>query len=200
MADTTLPTVTVAVTTPTLLTQNGQATATSLQIAEHFGKRHDNVIRAIRNLEVPDDYRDLNFEAAITRVPGPKGALRDEPMYRITRDGFALLAMGFTGKEAMRWKLAYITAFNAMEAKLRSLYVEPLVNDKQFRMGIPMHLKFKLQEQSRRTMRELLAEPAPEAKRNLYWQLQQINDALGIPTEAMAALGVAAPALEGGAA
>lgn len=200
MADTTLPAVTAEVATPTLLMADGQPTATSLQVAEHFGKRHRDVLRAIRDLDCSEGYRERNFALTMQAVPGPKGAMRDEPMYRITRDGFAFLAMGFTGKEAARWKEAYINAFNAMEAKLRSLYVEPLVNDKQFRMGIPMHLKFKLQEQSRRTMRELLAEPAPAAKRNLYWQLHQINDALGIPTESMAALDVAAPALEGGAA
>lgn len=83
-----------------------------------------------------------------------------------------------------------------------SAIVKPLIDPNTPLEAIEAELerKFKLQEQSRRTMRELLAEPAPEAKRNLYWQLQQINDALGIPTEAMAALGVAAPALEGGAA
>ena len=114
MADTTLPAVTAEVTPPALLMADGQPTATSLQVAEHFGKRHGDVIRAIRNLGCSDGYRERNFALTINRVPGPKGALRDEPMYHITRDGFALLAMGFTGKEAMRWKEAYIAAFNAM--------------------------------------------------------------------------------------
>jgi len=36
----------------------------------------------------------------------------------MTRDGFTLIVMGFTGKEAMAWKLRYIEAFNAMEAEL----------------------------------------------------------------------------------
>lgn len=39
-------------------------------------------------------------------------------MYIIFRDGFTLLAMGYTGPEAMRFKLAYIEAFNRMEAEL----------------------------------------------------------------------------------
>ncbi len=185
-------TVTQEVTSPALEARNGQITATSLQVAEHFKKRHGDVLRAIKNLDVPDDYRQRNFASA--KYLDEQGKPRD--IYHITRDGFALLAMGFTGKEAMRWKLAYIAAFNAMEAHLKSLYVEPMVNDKQFRMGIPMHLKFKLQEQSRRTMRELLAETAAAARRNLYWQLRQINDALGIPTEsADQLLGADAPAL-----
>ena len=204
MADTTLPAVTAEVTPPALLMADGQPTATSLQVAEHFGKRHGDVIRAIRNLGCSDGYRERNFALTINRVPGPKGALRDEPMYHITRDGFALLAMGFTGKEAMRWKEAYIAAFNAMEARLKSLYVEPLVDDKQFRDGIPLHMKFKLQEQSFQIMGRLMAEQRAAARRNLYWQLRQVNDALGIPTEsAEQLLGTDAPALpvqEGGAA
>lgn len=204
MADTTLPAVTAEVTPPALLMADGQPTATSLQVAEHFGKRHGDVIRAIRNLGCSDGYRERNFALTINRVPGPKGALRDEPMYHITRDGFALLAMGFTGKEAMRWKEAYIAAFNAMEARLKSLYVEPLVEGKQFRNGIPLHMKFKLQEQSFQIMGRLMTERQAAARRNLYWQLRQVNDALGIPTEsAEQMLGTDAPALpvqEGGAA
>lgn len=83
-----------------------------------------------------------------------------------------------------------------------SRLVKPLINPNTPPEAIEAELerKFALQEQSYRTMRELLSESAPEAKRELYWKLRQINDALGIPTEAMAALGVAAPALEGGAA
>ena len=204
MADTTLPAVTAEVTLPALLMADGQPTATSLQVAEHFGKRHGDVIRAIRNLGCSDGYRERNFALTINRVPGPKGALRDEPMYHITRDGFALLAMGFTGKEAMRWKEAYIAAFNAMEARIKSLYVEPLVEGKQFRNGIPLHMKFKLQEQSFQIMGRLMTERQAAARRNLYWQLRQVNDALGIPTEsAEQMLGTDAPALpvqEGGAA
>lgn len=200
MADTTLPAVTTEVASPTLEAHSGHVTASSLQVAEHFGKRHGDVIRAIRNLDIPDEFSRRNFASA--KYLDEQGKPRDS--YHITRDGFALLAMGFTGKEAMRWKLAYIAAFNAMEARLKSLYVEPLVDDKQFRNGIPMHMKFKLQEQSFQIMGRLMAEQRAAARRNLYWQLRQVNDALGIPTESAAQLlGADAPALpvlEGGAA
>ena len=77
MADTTLPAVTAEVTLPTLEAHKGHVTATSLQVAEHFGKRHTHVLRAIKNLDIPDDYRQPNFGLTINRVPGPKGALRD---------------------------------------------------------------------------------------------------------------------------
>ena len=166
------------VTSPALEARAGQITATSLQVAEHFQKRHTNVIRAIRNLEVPDEFNRLNFEPVA--YVDEKGERR--PMYHITRDGFALLAMGFTGKESMRWKLAYISTFNAMEAKLRALYVSPLLSQNEFRSGIKLQTKLQLMEQSRSTMHALVQETCPHAKENLYFQLRYVNDALGIPT------------------
>ena len=171
-------TVAQEVTSPALEARNGHITATSLQVAEHFGKLHKNVIRAIRNLEVPEEFNALNFEPV--EYFDEKGERRR--MYHITRDGFALLAMGFTGTEAMRWKLAYIATFNAMEAKLRALYVTPLLSQSEFRNGIKLQTKLQLMELSRSTMTALVQESCPHAKENLYFQLRSINDTLGIPT------------------
>lgn len=183
-------TVAQEVTSPALEARAGQITATSLQVAEHFQKRHTNVIRAIRNLEVSDEFGRLNFEpSTYLNEQGKK-----QPMYHVTRDGFAMLAMGFTGKEAARWKEAYISTFNAMETKLRALYVSPLLSQNEFRNGIKLQTKLKLMEQSRTTMQALVHETNPHAKRNLYWQLRQINDTLGIPTDsAEQLLGMDAP-------
>lgn len=164
---------------PALNAHSGQITATSLQVAEHFGKRHADVIRAIRNLGCSDEFTERNF--ALSEFIDSSG--RSLPLFHITRDGFAMLAMGFTGKEAMHWKEAYISTFNAMEAKLRALYVEPLVSDKEFRQGISLRDRLTLQEQSRQIAIKLQAETIPAVRRNLYWQLRQVNDALGIPTE-----------------
>lgn len=106
---------------------NGKVTTTSLKIAEIFGKRHDNVIRDIKNLEIPEKWRLLNFEETVRERPNPSEAKPiQSKMYTITRDGFTLLAMGFTGKKAMQFKIAYIEAFNAMEAKLRELQAAPV--------------------------------------------------------------------------
>lgn len=118
MADTTIGT-SVAIATPDLKIIDGQITTTSLQIAEHFGKQHKDVLRAIKNLlkELPEGYQ-RNFALIQIDVDLGMGRTRKDPAYRITRDGFTLLAMGFTGKEALQWKLAYITAFNKMEAEL----------------------------------------------------------------------------------
>lgn len=106
----------VAAIAPQLTVTDGVITTTSLQVAEHFGKRHDVVLRAIRNLECSGDFRLRNFaESVYVNEQG-----KEQPCFRITRDGFAFLAMGFTGKEAAQWKEAYITAFNKMETTLRS--------------------------------------------------------------------------------
>lgn len=192
MADTTLPAVTAEVTTPTLHMADGKPTATSLQVAEHFGKQHKTVLRAIRNLGCSAAFTERNL--ALSEFVDSTG--RRLPMYHITRDGFALLAMGFTGKEAMRWKEAYITAFNAMEAKLRSFYVAPLVDDKQFRNGIPLHMKLKLQEQGQDLLCKLRQAATPGDRRGLYAQLLQVNESLGLPTEnAESLLGPDAPML-----
>lgn len=98
---------------------DGQPVTTSLDVARHFGKRHDNVIKAIRALEIPADLHALNFEEMSHPVSIGNGATRQELAFNMTRDGFTLLCMGFTGKEAMKWKVAYITAFNRMEQALR---------------------------------------------------------------------------------
>lgn len=92
----------------------GQPTTNSLDVAERFGKRHDNVIKAIRNLDCSPQFALLNFEECSR--PGANN--KPEPYFRMTRDGFTFLCMGFTGKEAAKWKEAYINAFNKMEAAL----------------------------------------------------------------------------------
>ncbi|WP_061289909.1 Rha family transcriptional regulator [Azotobacter vinelandii] len=98
---------------------DGKATTTSIDIARHFGKQHKNVLKAVRDLlpELPSDHQ-RNFAPMIIEVEIGKGAIRKDPAYRITRDGFTLLAMGFTGKRALQFQLAYIDAFNRMEERL----------------------------------------------------------------------------------
>ena len=95
---------------------DGKPVTTSLKVADVFGKQHKDVLRAIRELEVPEDFNERNF--APVEYTDAKGEKR--PMYYITRDGFTLLAMGFTGKNAMEFKIAYIEAFNEMETRLRN--------------------------------------------------------------------------------
>ena len=97
-----------------------RACCTSLDVAETFGKRHDNVLKDIRELGCSDEFRLLNFEeSAYFNVQNKK-----QPMFCMTRDGFTLLAMGYTGELAMKFKEAYIKQFNAMEKILRGKLVE----------------------------------------------------------------------------
>ncbi|MGZ8257060.1 MAG: Rha family transcriptional regulator [Gallionella sp.] len=105
---------------PSVSLVNGHVTTTSSKIAEHFGKRHDTVLRAIANLECSNEYRLRNFaETVISRENPSGGAPIQSVAYSITRDGFVFLAMGFTGKEAAQWKEAYISAFNSLEAQIQ---------------------------------------------------------------------------------
>ncbi len=121
MADATIG-ASVATLAPELAVIDGHITTTSLQVAQHFGKRHADVIRAIKNLGAPEEFNERNF--ALVEYTDEKGERR--PAYRITRDGFTILAMGFTGKEAMQWKIAYITAFNQMERELIARTTRPV--------------------------------------------------------------------------
>lgn len=103
-------------TAPVIQVVNGHAVTTSLDLAHYFNKRHDNVIQKIKTLECSPSFAALNFQASeYTDISG-----RKLPCYLITRDGFAFLAMGFTGKRAAAFKEAYISAFNEMEQTLKS--------------------------------------------------------------------------------
>lgn len=92
-----------------------QAVTTSLKVAEIFEKRHDHIIRDISNLskDVP------NFGEMFVQSYEPDSYGRKRRMFYMNRDGFTLLAMGFTGSKAMEFKLKYIEAFNKMEQIVR---------------------------------------------------------------------------------
>jgi Rha family phage regulatory protein len=114
----------------------GRAMTTSRQVAHHFDKRHDNVLRDIENLDCSPQFNALNFEGVAYK--DDKGETRKE--YQITRDGFVYVAMGFTGKRAAQFKEAYIYAFSEMEYKLyrqaqTPLQKEPLMLNDLFSMG-----------------------------------------------------------------
>ena len=95
--------------------ENQQIVTDSRQIAENFGKEHKHVLEAIRNILVAENSATKFFMESEHEYRGQKF-----PMYLMNRDGFTLLAMGFTGKQALEWKLKYIKAFNDMEAELKA--------------------------------------------------------------------------------
>lgn len=97
-----------------VIIQNRQAVTTSLQVAESFEKRHDNVLREIEGLLKIEEAQNY-FHEGTYEHPQNKQQYR---MFYMNRDGFTLLAMGFTGQKAMQFKLKYIQAFNEMERQL----------------------------------------------------------------------------------
>ena len=113
---------------PVLAVVNGVPTTTSLDVAGHFGKRHERVLDAIRTL-LPQLPAEAKHNFVLSEYADATG--RALPAYRITRDGFTLLAMGFTGARALEFKLAYLDAFNRLEAEVaqRALPAPTVVPD-----------------------------------------------------------------------
>lgn len=89
----------------------------SRRVAKHFGKRHDNVLRAIKKMGCSELFAKLNFEVCFENNELQNG--KPLKFYRMTKDGFLLLVMGFTGRAAMTVKEAYIAAFNAMAEHIK---------------------------------------------------------------------------------
>ena len=94
--------------------ENGIPLVSTLQISQHFGKKHKHVLDTINVLR----------KSAPDLISGPKirpaeyldGQGKPRPCFLVDRDIFSLLAMGFTGKAALEWKIRYIEAFNVLEA------------------------------------------------------------------------------------
>ena len=101
-----------------LKNENGQIVVSSRMVAERFGKQHKHVLDSIEELikGVAEKSADLFI---YTQYQHPQNK-QWYPEYLMTRDGFTLLAMGFTGKEALKFQLAYIEAFNKMEEALKN--------------------------------------------------------------------------------
>lgn len=139
-----------------LTISNGQPTASSRDVAEHFGKEHKNVLRDIENLigGLPNfEHTPMFFK---TTYLHPQNG-QEYPMYLMNRDGFTLLAMGFTGKEALEWKIKYINAFNAMEQELRS--PKPMTANEMFSLQAQINLD------NEREIKELKGRTAENEKR-----------------------------------
>ena len=96
-------------------TEDGELVVTSRQVAEDFGKEHRNVVRAIENLTAQNSaVKNIMIKSTFDH----RGNEYTE--YLLTRDGFSLLVMGFTGSRALEWKLKYIEAFNKMEQAIKN--------------------------------------------------------------------------------
>lgn len=104
---------------------SNQVVTDSRSVAEHFGKRHDHVIRDIETIigGLPKIGDTPQMFYKTTYIHEQNG--QTYPMYLINRDGFSLLVMGFTGEKALEWKLKYINAFNEMEKAIKTPQLTP---------------------------------------------------------------------------
>lgn len=101
--------------TDLVIMKDRQAVTSSLNVAENFEKRHDHVLRDIDGAE-----KDVpNFGEMFFELNEPDSYGRERRVIYMNRDGFTILAMGFTGKKALQFKLKYIEAFNQMEEHIK---------------------------------------------------------------------------------
>lgn len=112
--------------TPIVTIKNNAVVANSLDVAIYFGKSHFHVLRDIDGLIATSPACASSFGLTSFDTPMPRGGTRSERAFDMTRDGFTLLAMGFTGKKALQFKLRYIEQFNAMEAELKAPAFAPI--------------------------------------------------------------------------
>ena len=104
-----------------ITTYNGSLVVSSRRVADNFGKQHKHVLEAIENIKAENSALiDMFYETSYKAGTG-----KSYKEYLMNRDGFSLLVMGFTGKEAMEWKIKYINAFNEMERKLAKPQLTP---------------------------------------------------------------------------
>ena len=144
------------------LTAEGQPAVRSDIVAYHFKRSHKNVLRDIAKLrsKCPESFHRLNFEPMFIETQIGNGATRKDRAYLLTRDGFSLLVMGFTGAEAVRWKLRYIEAFNSLEAAALAQRAE-LARESGYLQGL---------DAGRASVAPLLDEMRGETAR-LFWKL-----------------------------
>ena len=179
------------------LTAEGQPAVRSDIVAYHFKRNHRDVLRDIRKLRAkcPESFFRRNF--APVEYADSKGEKR--PAYLLTRDGFSLLVMGFTGAEAVHWKLRYIKAFNSLEAAALAQRAE-LAREAGYRQGVDegrgetARLFWRLGPTQKRRLRRVMRYHAMglsqreigrllDIPRRSVQELLKAAEALGLPTK-----------------
>lgn len=132
---------------------SNQVVTDSRSVAEHFGKNHRDVLKAIRDLmegmrKTSQTPETMFFEASYKNEQNGQ----TYPMYFMNRDGFSLLVMGFTGAKALEWKLKYIDAFNAMEETIKNKHVKQVASDKTKEMRAEAMLRNSISKQAKMMM------------------------------------------------
>jgi len=108
-----------------VINHKNQVSTTSRLIAQKFEKRHADVLRAIENLECSRNFQERNFALSLYTRKLSAGGSKQEKEFIITRDGFTMLVMAFTGPKAAQFREEFIDEFNRMEAILRTPQAPP---------------------------------------------------------------------------
>lgn len=141
--------------------QNGNLITTSINVATAFRKQHKNVIQKIKTLECGDAFLTANFSAVKNDYRG-----NDYTAYQMTKDGFMLLVMGFTGKAAMAVKIAYINAFNKMADELAIKNLASTIDDRTSPSNLSLLTSSNYRQQARDYLDVVLGDCFDFAKNN----------------------------------
>ena len=98
----------------------GRPVTSSRIVAEYFGKRHNDVLRGIRDLIEKNTDLSKSFIAREEQVETGNGASRSNPVFLMDQKGFCILAMGFTGAKALEFKCAFYDEFERMKHELEA--------------------------------------------------------------------------------
>lgn len=140
-----------------VIISDNKALTSSRKIAEKFKKNHKEILRSINNLECSEDFNRRNF-APVDYVDA-KGEKR--PEYCITRDGFVFLVMGFTGKEAAKFKEEFINAFNSIEQQLKAI-LQPSEDEMILRAISTLQVRIENQAKQLQLANQTIQEQAPQ--------------------------------------
>lgn len=141
----------------------GNLVVSSREVAVNFEKEHNDTKKRIRELEKDMGEKSHNYFIASQYIDSMN---REQEEYLLTRDGFTLLAMGFTGKKALSWKLKYIEAFNKMEQALKE-QDKPLKLDSKFMYQIAQQLEEKEKQIALMTPKAIFADAVATSRTSI---------------------------------
>ena len=165
-----------------------QAVTDSLKVAESFDKKHKHVLETARNLAAENSATKKMFVESTYVNRG-----KEYPMIYMNRDGFTLLAMGFTGKKALDFKLKYIQAFNEMENQIRQPKSERLEimrkNSATKRAGVLYKIamatdsNISRQKLLHKAAEALTGEKLVPVMQDKYYSVEEVGQQLNLPTD-----------------
>lgn len=168
-----------------VVNNNGQLVVSSKQVAENFEKQHKHVLDAIENIKAENSAVTPMFCETLYKA----GTGKNYKMYLMNRDGFSLLAMGFTGSKALEWKLKYIQAFNEMEKTIKEHRDSYMIED-----PIERALKWAEEQKEKQKALKALEEAKPKVEtydalvnRESYVGIREMAKLIGYPVNKMGA-------------